>query len=112
MGVGSSPNASVVAVESITKALVNWYRVVRSSLIIGENTPAAHITEYGIAVSLAFGAPLASANLVASSRMVSAGLVGTSHAWPYARSSAATAASVRAQSAIDVQLCGTFSGPG
>src|SRR3984957_15040548 len=76
------------------------------------NTPLAHSTGYGSASSLAAGAPLASATLGAGCRMGSAGLVGTSHTWPQARSSVATAASALAQSVIEVQLCGTSSGHG
>src|SRR5579862_6300544 len=79
---GCSPNISVVTLASITNGLVNWYRVVRSSLISGENRPLTHMTGYGICVSLARGAPLTSANLAASWRTVSGGLVGTSQAWP------------------------------
>src|SRR5262249_26313906 len=74
-GVGSSPNISVVALESTTNGAVNWYRVVRNSFTIGANSPKAHSTGYGIAVTLAAGAPLTSVNLVASCRTVSAGPV-------------------------------------
>src|ERR1700733_13044466 len=109
---GVSPNVSVVALASITNGRVNWYRVVRSSLTIALNTPVVHSTGYGIALSFGAGAPFASVNSAASWRTVSAGFVGTSHTWPYARSSAATVTSVFAQSVTDVQLCGTSSGAG
>ncbi len=53
------------------------------------------------------GASFSSVNLVASSRTVSGGLVGTSQPRPQARSVVATVTRVAATSPIDVQLCGT-----
>src|SRR4030095_12740397 len=73
----------------------------------GENSPAAHSAAYGTVVSFGAGRPLSVVNLVASSRTVNAGLVGTRHGCPPARSRAATTTSVLATSAIDVQLWGT-----
>src|SRR5260370_31261525 len=67
---------------------------------------------YGMAIPLALGAPLPSANRVANCRTVRAGFVGTSHAWPNARSSVAAVVRARAASVTDVQLCGTSSGDG
>ena len=63
-------------------------------------------------VSFGAGRPLRVVNLVARSRIVKAGLVGTSHACPQARSCVATVTRVLATSAIDVQLWGTSRGAG
>ena len=86
MSVGLSSKVRSVCELSITKGLVNWYRVVRSSRIIGTNRPAVQRTEYGSSDTFAFGREFDSVNRVASSRAVSGGFVGTSHASPQARS--------------------------
>ncbi|MFC7478794.1 hypothetical protein ACFQX7_00250 [Luedemannella flava] len=65
-----------------------------------------------ISVSRAFGAPLTATKRSASWRTVRAGLLGTSHARPNARSSVATATRVRAASVVEVKVCGTSSGAG
>src|SRR5947207_12847034 len=96
----------------MTNGRANWYRVVRSSRIVAENRPTVQSSAYGTWVSFGSGASIACAYRFASSRTVSGGLVGTSHARPQPRSSVATLASVFATSEIDVQLCGTSNGVG
>src|SRR5690348_13463492 len=96
----------------MTNGRTNWYRVVRSSRSIGANSPADQNTGYGTEVNFGSGAPTTVANRCASSRTVNGGFVGTSQAFPQARSSVATVTSVVAASPIEVQLCGTSNAAG
>src|SRR2546423_15611321 len=66
----------------MTNGWTNWYRVVRSSRSVGENSPADQSSGYGTEVNLGSGAPATTANRCASSRTVSGGVVGTRPPFP------------------------------
>src|SRR2546423_13292775 len=76
----------------MTNGWTNWYRVVRSSRSVGENSPADQSSGYGTEVNLGAGAPATTADRCASSRAVGGGGWGAGPRFPPPRRAGASPA--------------------